>query len=479
MAKRSGFDGDAIRRLGGELVALLAETVDAERADPVLRRVDGNELQRRLSEPLPRTGQPIEDVLEAYRESVLAYARRNGHPRFLAYVCTSADPVSVVGDALATALNQPVTAWRSSPSAMTIERLVVKWMAELTGFGTDGDGALTSGGSMANFHAMAAAVVEAERRAGFEPGSRHRLTMYLSREGHVSLRKAAHVLGVPPVQVRLIGTDAERRLDIAALRDAVAQDVAAGLTPALVCTSAGTANTGAIDPLDEVSSFCAGHRLWHHIDGSYGAPAVLTDEYAWLSRAFAQADSLSLDPHKWLFASPDAGCVLVRDANALTRAFSLFSEYTAVSETDPIESYALFDRGLEMTRRFRGLKIWMILKTRGSDALRDAIALNIELRRHLDSRIRAEAELEPLGSELSIACFRYVPSRVPDGLTLDALNRSIIETLLRDGRCYLSPTQLEGRYALRVCIVNYRTTKADIDFVVDEVLRIGRRAVSA
>jgi glutamate/tyrosine decarboxylase-like PLP-dependent enzyme len=470
--------GAEIRRLGAGLADLLAETVEAEERDPVLRRIEGRTLQAMLSEELPRGATPLDDVLGVFRERILPFCRRNGHARFFGYVCTSADPIGAVGDALASALNQPVAAWRSAPSAAVIERLVVRWMAELTGFGVEGEGVLTSGGSMANFHALASAVVEAERRAALPPGSRHRLTVYLSREGHVSLRKAAHLLGVPPDQVRQVAIDAGRRMDVAALREVVARDVAAGLTPAVVCTSAGTANTGAIDALEEVQSYCLEHGMWHHIDGSYGAPAVLTAEYGWMAAAFARADSLSLDPHKWLFVPPDAGCVLVRDAGALRRAFALFSEYTSVAETDLIERYAFFDHGLEMTRRFRGLKIWMILKTRGVDAIRDAIARDIGLRRHLDARVAAHDELEALGSELSIACFRYVPRTRPTADRLDAINRTIVETLVREGRCYLSPTELEGRFALRICIVNYRTRQSDVDFVVDEVVRVGRQAAA-
>jgi glutamate/tyrosine decarboxylase-like PLP-dependent enzyme len=194
-----------------------------------------------------------------------------------------------------------------------------------------------------------------------------------------------------------------------------------------------------------------------------------------MADAFARSDSLSLDPHKWLFVACDAGCVLVRDALATRRAFTQFSEYTEVVQTEPIERFALFDHGLEMSRRFRGLKVWTVLKARGADGIAAAIQHDIDLRRHLDARVAAEPALEPLGSELSISCFRYRPAAAPLA-TLDQMNRAIVETLVSEGRCYLSPTPLDGRYALRACIVNFRTTRADVDFLIDEVLRIGAGA---
>ncbi len=464
---------DDFARLGARLIELMLEAFEAERSEPVLGDISGPDLRALFDEPLPQQGSPPDDILSQWRDHVLPHCRRNGHPRFFGYVCTTADPLGVLADAMASALNQPVTAWRSAPAATEVERLAVRWLDALVGFGGDGSGLLVSGGSSANFHGMACAVTKAEELAGLPAGSRHRLTVYLSKEGHVSMRKAAQLLGVPPGQIRLLDIDEHRRLRPEALRQALEEDRKAGLVPAMIGVSAGTANTGAIDPLDEVAEIAEQQAVWLHIDGSYGAPAVVTDEYAWMTRAFSRADSLSLDPHKWLFAPTDAGCILVRNDEDARRAFTLSSEYTEVTQTDPIERYALFDRGLEMSRRFRGLKVWTILKGRGVDGLRGAIAHDIALRKHLDRRVADHPRLEPLGSELSIACFRYVPENASNPEAVDEVNRTIIETLVTEGRCYMSPTSLEGRYSLRACIVSFRTTKSDVDFLVDEVLRIG------
>jgi len=469
----TSFDlaGVELERLGRRVLDLIGAALAAEREAPVLRRVAGAALRERLDERLPRAPSSVDAVLDALRDDILPFARRNGHPRMFGYVVTSADPLGVFADAIASALNQPVTAWRSAPSATEVERLVVRWMHELTGFGGRG-GLLVSGGSAANLHGLACAVARAERRAGLPAGSRHRLTICLSTEAHVSMRKAARLLGLPPAHVRVIAVDQRRRMRTDRLRDVLVADRAAGLVPAAVCASAGTANSGAIDPLDEIGDVCAEHRVWYHIDGSYGAPAVLVPAYAWMAAAFARADSVSLDPHKWMFAPADAGCILVRDDADEVRAFAEFSEYTAVQQTDDVERYAAFDHGIEMSRRFRALKVWMILKVRGADAVRDAIARDIALRERLDARIAAEPRLEPLGSELSISCFRYRRQGADDATT-DALNRRIVERIIAGGHAYISPTTLDGRFALRVCIVNFRTTERDVDALIDEVLQLG------
>jgi aromatic-L-amino-acid decarboxylase len=465
-------------RLGKQLTELMLEAFEAERSEPVLTKISGPELRALFDEPLPEKGCEPDDILSQWRDHVLPHCRRNGHPRFFGYVCTTADPLGVLADAMSSALNQPVTAWRSAPAATEIERLAVRWLDTLVGFGGEGNGVLVSGGSSANFQGMACAVSRAEERAGLPPGSRHRLSIYLSKEGHVSMRKAAQLLGVPPGQVRLLDIDEHRRLRPSELQRVLEEDREAGLVPAMIGVSAGTANTGAIDPLDEVAEIAAENGVWLHVDGSYGAPAVITEEYSWMARAFSKADSLSLDPHKWLFAPVDAGCILIRDDRDAERAFTLFSEYTEITQTDPIERYALFDRGLEMSRRFRGLKVWTILKGRGVEGLRGAISHDIALRKHLDQRVADDPRLESLGSELSIACFRYVPEQNQSGTaedeeTIAAVNRRILETLVSEGRCYMSPTTLEGRYSLRACIVSFRTQISDVDFLVDEVLRVG------
>lgn len=462
------LDPERFRALGYRFVDLMAGVLAREAEDPVLPPVSGAELRALLDEPLPAEGAAPGEILATLGERILPHGRRNGHPRFFGYVCASADPLGALADGLASLWNQNVTAWRSAPAATELERLVLRWLDELVGFGGGGQGLLVSGGSAANHTALASALAGRPR---------DRVAVYRSTEGHLSLAKACRVLGVPEDQVRTVGTDARRRLVPGELERRIRADRDAGLEPACACASAGTANTGAIDPLEEIAEVCAEHGLWLHVDGAYGAPAAATEEYGWMRAGFARADSLSLDPHKWLYAPLDAGCVLLRDGEAARRAFALASEYTAVEQTEPIESFAFFDHGLELSRRARALKVWILLKARGARRLARAIAANVALRRHLDARVEADGRLEPLGSELSISCFRYAPPELPEERR-DTLNRGILAELVRSGRFLLSPTTLDGTYALRVCIVNFRTTREDVDLLVDEVLRLGDRALS-
>src|SRR6478672_4540837 len=461
---------DQFHQLGATLLDLAAQWLAAEPTAPVLERPNGEALAALFAGPPTEQGIDESALVAALRDNVLRYSRRNGHPRQWAHVCASPDPVGALADLLVSILNQNVTAWRSAPAAVTVERQVLRWLDALVGFDGGGHGLLLGGGSAANLHAVGAAVTRAQRR--HPDARREQLVLYTSRETHLSLAKAARFLGVG--QVRALPVDAQRRLPPGVLRDALRDEREAGLVPALVAGSAGTANAGSIDPLVELAAVCDEAGVWFHVDGAYGAPAALTEGHAFLREGFARADSLSLDPHKWLFAPFDTGVLLVRDPQALRDAYSETSEYIAITETEPLEAHAFFDHGMELSRRFRALKLWIMFTLRGVAPYRQAIADNISLRDYLDARIDAEPELERLASGLSISCFRYVPPGGADPDTLDRLNERIQARLMASGEIALSPTTLDGRYSLRVCIVNFRTRRADIDWLVEHVLAFGR-----
>ncbi len=462
---------DTFKQMGGEFLDLAAQWLAQESQAPVLRHCSGVELAALLEGPPPERGMGETALLTELRDKVLRYSRHNGHPRQLAHVCASPDPVGALADLLAATINQNVTAWRSAPAAVTIERQVVRWLDALVGFDAGGHGLLLSGGSDANLHALGAAVEHAQRR---QPGTpRERLVLYMSCETHLSLAKAARFLGVG--HVRRLPVDADRRLQPGTLRAALHADQAVGLVPAMVAGSAGTANAGTIDPLAALALACREAGVWFHVDGAYGAPAAMTQAYASLREGFARADSLSLDPHKWLYAPFDIGVLLVRDPRHLRDAYAETSEYIAVTETEPLESHAFWDHGMALSRRFRALKLWIMFKLRGVDAYRSAIADNIAVREYLDSRIAAEDELELLSSGLSICCFRYRPAGM-DPSQLDRINATIQRQLLDTGDIVLSPTTLDGRYSLRICIVNFRTRRDDMDWLVERVLALGRHA---
>lgn len=469
---------DTFQQLGGEFLDLAAQWLADESQAPVLRHCSGVELAALLDGPPPEQGIGETALFAELRDKVLRYSRHNGHPRQLAHVCASPDPVGALAELLAATINQNVTAWRSAPAAVTIERQVLRWLDALVGFDAGGHGLLLSGGSDANLHALGAAVEHAQR---CHPGTpRERLVLYTSRETHLSLAKAARFLGVG--HVRSLSVDAGRRLQPETLRAALEEDRALGLVPAMVGGSAGTANAGTIDPLPALAEACRQAGVWFHVDGAYGAPAALTEAYASLREGFAQADSLSLDPHKWLYAPFDIGVLLVRDPQHLRDTYAETSEYIAVTETAPLESHAFWDHGMALSRRFRALKLWIMFKLRGVDAYRSAIADNIAVREYLDTRIAAEDELELLSSGLSISCFRYRPTGMGasamDALALDRINTAIQRQLLDTGEVVLSPTTLDGRYSLRICIVNFRTRRQDMDWLVERVLAFGRQALA-
>ena len=465
----------AFRALGEAFLDLAAQWLAAEATAPVLDRPDGKALAAVFAGPAPERASEAAKVLDVLRDTVLRYSRRNGHPRQWAHVCASPDPVGALADLLVSTINQNVTAWRSAPAAVTVERQMLRWLDALVGFDGGGHGLLLGGGSAANLHAVGAAVARAQARSPGVP--RERLVLYTSRETHLSLAKAARFLGVG--HVRALPVDGARRLSPDILHAALDADRAAGLAPALVAGSAGTANAGSIDPLVDLAAVCRDAGVWFHVDGAYGAPAAMTDGHAFLRDGFAHADSLSLDPHKWLFAPFDTGVLLVRDPQALRDAYSETSEYIAVTETDPLEAHAFFDHGMELSRRFRALKLWTMFTLRGVAPYRQAIADNIALREALDLRIDAEPELERLASGLSISCFRYVPPGGADAAALDRLNERIQARLMATGEIALSPTTLDGRYSLRVCIVNFRSRLADIEWLVERVLAFGREELAS
>lgn len=458
--------------LGREMLDLAAEWLANEGEDPVLQPISGRELATLLDEPPPERGMASDTLLAELRKKVLRYSRHNGHPRYFAHVCASPDPVGALADLLASTINQNLTAWRSAPAGATLERLAIRWLDELIGFDGGGHGLLLGGGSTANLHVLGAAAPHVLRAHPHK--KREDLVLYVSTETHVSLAKAARFLGVG--HVCAIAVDAERRMRVDALREALNDDRSAGLVPAMVAGSAGTANAGTVDPLPEIAAVCREADAWFHVDGAYGAPAAMTEAYAFLRDGFAHADSLSLDPHKWLYAPFDMGALLVRDPERLRAAYSAASEYITITETAPFEDHAFWDYGLEMSRRYRALKLWIMFKLRGVEAYRTAIAENITVREYLDARVRAEPELELLASGLSISCFRYRPINTNEA-ALNRINTTIQKKLLATGGIVLSPTTLDGRYSLRICIVNFHTRRTDMDWVIEHVLAFGREAV--
>jgi glutamate/tyrosine decarboxylase-like PLP-dependent enzyme len=422
--------------------------------------VTGAEVERRFSGPVPEQGLGVDAVLARLADVAAASRAQNG--RFLGYVLGSGEPSGAAADLLASALNQNVTAWRSAPAGVAVEKTVVGWLAGAIGC-PGFTGSLTGGGSPANL--MGLAMAREARLPANERGVAPGAVVYASEEVHMSIPKAVALLGIGREHLRLVPTDAAFRMRPDALARAMDDDVRAGRTPLAVVATAGTVATGAVDPLEAVADVAARHGAWLHVDGAYGALAALAAPA--LLAGLARADSLSLDAHKWLYQPVDCGCLLFRDPAASRRAFSHSGEYVQSLTADPVESFAFFEESLELSRRFRALRLWTSIQLHGLGAFREAIARDLAHARVLAARVEREPQLQLVAPvELSAVCFR-----VRGGADADARNEAILRRVNGRGRVYLSNAKLRGAFALRACFVNHRTTDADVDAVVDEVLR--------
>jgi glutamate/tyrosine decarboxylase-like PLP-dependent enzyme len=394
----------------------------------------------------------------------------NNSPRFFAWVNSPAAPLGVLAELLAGSLNSSVAG--GDHAATYVEHAVLGWLKHMLGFPDESGGLLVSGGSMANLVGLAVMrFVKAQgaiRARGFQDEAAP-MVVYTSAQGHSCIEKAVELLGIGHGHLRKIPTDRAQRLDLDLLKAQIAADRAAGLRPICVAGSAGTVNTGAIDPLDALADLCAAEGLWFHVDGAYGGVGVLAKQTAGLYAGMERADSLAIDPHKWLYMPVECGCVFVRDAQAMRDTFSLTPPYLRDDASLPWFS----EFGPQQTRGFRALKLWMVLQQIGEQGYRELISRDIVLARALQARIRARSDFELIAAgPLSITCFRYSP---PGARDLDALNRRLLDLVQRDGRVFLTSTQLDGQLVLRACIVNFRTTETDLDVLLEVLAEAGQQ----
>jgi aromatic-L-amino-acid/L-tryptophan decarboxylase len=418
--------------------------------------------------PLPEegVGEAALHDLEAISEHLRAPTGRR-----LPYVLGSGDPIGALGDLYASVLNQNVTAWRSAPAAVTIERTVVAWLAAAIGCGGF-VGTFTSGGSLGNL--MALAIARESRAPANEDGAQAGTAVYASEEVHMSIPKALALLGLGRASLRLIPVDEDMRIQVPALETAIARDREAGRRGIALVGSAGTIMSGAIDPLAELADVARRNELWFHVDGAYGGAAALAQPEKFVG--LSQADSISLDAHKWLYQPLDCSVLLYRDEKAARQAFAYSAEYVKTGSDDAIAGFAFFDQTIELSRRFRALKLWLSLRYHGLDAFRTAIAENIEQAQLLAKLIDAERSLELLAPvELSAVCFRWTNAETE---TLNDLNEKILREVNRAGHVWLSNASIRGAVGLRACITNHRTTERDIRTVVEEVLAAADRVTA-
>jgi glutamate/tyrosine decarboxylase-like PLP-dependent enzyme len=497
LSKSLDITDDALRELSAQSTALVLDYFARISELPVFPDTTAKQISEKLPLTLPQEGEPLERLMEDCR-ALIQTSRHNGHPRFFGYVASPSTPVGAFADLIASALNQNVTSWRSAPAATHVERVVVRWLGQLIGYDEDARGLLTGGGSMANLNALfiahrIKAGGDASRRGLWNTGGAP-ATIYASDQVHFSIVKAADVLGLGRDHVRLLKSDERFRLDVSLLRERLASDIQAGFKPFCIVASAGTVSTGAVDPLDELAAVAEEYGLWLHVDGAYGAPAAMDETRRSLFKGIERADSVSLDPHKWLYTPVDAGCLLFRDEASVRAVCSPGeADYIKVQEESEDEAFAFWNYGIELSRRFRALKIWLMLRYYGARRTADAIKADNALASELGSLIAEAEDFELLAPvELSICCFRYVPPSFSVALAsagigesaradeeLDELNARLMRRVQRGGRAYISNATIGGRYSLRACITNFRTTSEDIRETLAVVREAAHQEISS
>jgi aromatic-L-amino-acid decarboxylase len=463
------WDYERARAFTDELVEIWTELLASLRNGPVVPpNLTQETVQDAVALDVPDEPMPTEALVFHLREAVLDNSLKSGHPAHLAYITGTGTVPGAAADLLASGLNANAGGWLLAPAATEIELQLTRWFAGLLDLPETAGGMIVAGGGVANFIALKAArdaVAGLETR---EHGVREPLAIYCSEDAHVTVDRAADMLG--------LGTGAVRHVDLGMLEEEIAADRAAGVRPAIVVGTAGTTATGVIEPLEELAEVASRHGLWFHVDAAYGGALALSDGLRPLLRGIERADSITLDPHKWLSTPLGSGCILVRDIQSLADSFDVSADY--VHEEEGVDrGVNLGFRGPQFSRGFDALKVWVSLLAHGRKAYARRIEHDVELTRYLAARVEERPDFELLASGLSICCFRYRPEGVDDEEKLNRLNERLVTELQLDGRVFPSNAILEGRYCLRTCIVNFRTEAEDLDRVLELAAEQGAKLV--
>jgi glutamate/tyrosine decarboxylase-like PLP-dependent enzyme len=467
-------DWDELRALGHTMIDDMLTYLQTVRDRPVWRSMP-DEIQQTFQTPIPTDGSPAEQVYEDFKQNVLAYPMGNIHPRFWGWVMGNGTPMGVLADMLAAAVNPNMGG--GDHAGNRVEMQVIDWCKQMLGYPAQASGLLVSGGSMANLVGLA---VARNVKCGFDvrlegvSTSPAILTTYGSVEMHSSIQKGIELMGLGSRSLRKIEVDQDFRIDTAALRRTIEADIKAGMKPICLVGNAGTVNTGAIDPLDELADIAAQYGMWYHVDGAFGALTYLSPDLRPGVAAITRADSLAFDLHKWVYVPFEAGCILVRDEPAHRHTFSLTPDYLQHADRGVAAGSMWFsDYGVQLTRGLRALKVWMTIKNSGIDKIGRVIRQNVEQARYLAHLIEQSPKLELLAPvSLNIVCFRYTAPGL-DASQLNALNTELLIRLQESGVAVPSGTNINGAYALRCAITNHRTRREDLHILLDKVLELG------
>jgi aromatic-L-amino-acid/L-tryptophan decarboxylase len=451
------MESQEFREAGHRLIDLLAEYLDTAETRPLFPRQGPGEIKRLFEEPLPEEPSPLGSVLDAVETRLLPNATQLSHPGYFGLITPSPLPAGILGDLIASALNQNPGAYSIGPAATAMERQTVRWLTDLAGFGPEAGGNLTSGGTMANFIGLKLARDAVTKDQAQHEGLRGEWAAYTSEERHVSVDKAADAVGLGRERLRVIPTDDRFEIQVEALDASMAKDKREGIRPLCIIAMGGSTNTGAVDPLATLRRIADREGAWLHVDAAYGGGMLLSREHPGLLDGLGAADSVTLDPHKWFYAPLDAGAILVRDAGRLTQSFGMQPAYL----TDPVdagrERYDFYVHGFEQSRRFRALKVWMAMKRYGTREIGRWIDANVAQANRLHDLARAHPDfVSAVPPRMSAVCIRYAPKGLEEGASA-RLHAAVARKVEEGGRFWISTTVLKGRTWFRVNPVNIRT----------------------
>jgi aromatic-L-amino-acid/L-tryptophan decarboxylase len=458
------------RDFGHEVVDMLAEYFDHIEEKPVFPDAEPRVVNHLFSESLPQNPASPVVVLDEIKEKLLPYCTNVGHPGYMGLITPSPNPVGVIGDFIASALNQNVGAYSIGPSAVAMERRVVRWLTDLCGYDENAGGNLTSGGMMANFIGLKVGRDAVTNDRAQHEGVRDRWAVYASEERHVSVDKAVDCIGLGRNALRPIPTDTNFQVRIDALQEAIAQDKKNGIFPMAIVGVFGTTNTGAVDDICELRRIADREKMWLHVDAAYGGGMLLSQEWPMRDRGLELADSITIDPHKWFYAPLDAGAVLVKDHRRLTASFGMKPAYLTDEFDQANERYQHYVHGLEQSRRFRSLKVWMSFKRYGARQIGEWIDNNVRQARHLYGLAERHPEFEAATlPPMSAICIRYAGAQTSEEESKN-LHAEVAQRIERSGRFWISTTELKGKTWFRINPVNFRTRQEHMDQLFDLLL---------
>lgn len=475
---------EEFRKAGYQLVDDIADFFDGIRDRRVTPGESPKELQVILgNEPLPQDGKSATSLLADTSNLLFNHSLLNGHPKFHGYITSSPAPIGALADMLAASVNPNVGAQILSPIATEIEKQTVKWLAEFIGVPPSYGGIFVSGGNMANFTAFLAARTAKAPKSVKEDGisnEQMKMTVYCAKTTHTWIEKAAVLFGLGSNSIRWIATDRNHQMDNGVLEQTINTDLKNGCKPLMIIGNAGDVSTGVVDDLKTIAAICKKYDLWFHVDGAYGIPAAVIPDLKEIFEGIKEADSIALDPHKWLYAPLEAGCTLVKNPNHLIEAFSHHPVYYNFDGNDEIKPHNFFEYGLQNSRGFRALKVWLALQQVGRNGYIKMIKEDIQLSELLFDLANNHPELEAVTQYLSIATLRYVPAgEMPEGkereMYLNKLNEKLLNELQQEGELFVSNALVNDKYCLRSCIVNFRTSEKDIHEMIDIIVKKGRR----